>query len=160
MSIVRRRALVPAAIVAVALVLVLYVRLRLAPMPLERDEGEFAYQGQLLLEGVPPYAAAYSMKPPGIYAAYALLLAIGGASARGVHLGLLAVNLATILLVYLLGQHLIDAWAGAGAAASYALLSLSPALLGLAGHATHFVALGASGGALLLLVGLERERGS
>jgi hypothetical protein len=44
------------------------IRLRLLDIPLDRDEGEYAYFGQLLLEGVPPYAAAYNLKAPGIYA--------------------------------------------------------------------------------------------
>ena len=43
------------------------IRLRLLDVPLDRDEGEYAYFGQLLLEGVPPYAAAYNLKAPGIY---------------------------------------------------------------------------------------------
>ena len=30
------------------------VRLHLLPVPLERDEGEYAYVGQLMLQGVPP----------------------------------------------------------------------------------------------------------
>ena len=51
------------------------IRLRLLDVPLDRDEGEYAYFGQLLLEGVPPYAAAYNLKAPGIYGAYALILA-------------------------------------------------------------------------------------
>jgi len=42
-----------------------------ARRPLDRDEGEYAYFGQLLLEGVPPYAGAYNLKVPGIYGAYA-----------------------------------------------------------------------------------------
>ena len=31
------------------------VRLRIAGVALERDEGEYAYAGQLILQGVPPY---------------------------------------------------------------------------------------------------------
>ena len=45
------------------------IRLRLLDVPLDRDEGEYAYFGQLLLAGVPPYADAYNLKAPGIYAA-------------------------------------------------------------------------------------------
>ena len=36
-------------------------------MPLERDEGEYAYIGQLILRGEIPYVAAHSMKLPGVY---------------------------------------------------------------------------------------------
>ena len=43
-----------------------------------RDEGEFTYIGRLMLPGIPPYLMAYNMKLPGIYAAYALLMAVFG----------------------------------------------------------------------------------
>ncbi len=44
------------------------IRLRLVDVPLERDEDEYAYAGQLMLEGVALYTQAYNMKMPGIYA--------------------------------------------------------------------------------------------
>ena len=55
-----------------ALLLVGAVRVRLLGTPLERDEGEYAYAGQLILQGIPPYHIAYNMKLPGTYLAYAL----------------------------------------------------------------------------------------
>ena len=58
--------------------LVILIRVRLLAVPLERDEGEYAYAGQLMLEGIPPYKLAYSMKFSGIYAAYALIMAVFG----------------------------------------------------------------------------------
>src|SRR2546422_10177748 len=65
------------------------IRLRLLDIPLDRDEGEYAYFGQLLLQGIPPYAQAYNFKMPGIYAVYALMLAAFGQTPAGIHLGLL-----------------------------------------------------------------------
>ena len=132
-------------------------RLKAIELPLERDEGEYAYGGQLLLQGVPPYQAAYNMKFPGIYAGYAAILAVFGETTRGVHLGLLLVNAAAIVLVYLLGTWLAGRLGGVVAAASYAVLSASPSVLGLAGHATHFLVVPALGGVALLL--RSRERG-
>ena len=41
------------------------IRIRLLGIPLERDEGEYAYAGQLILQGIPPYKLAYNMKFPG-----------------------------------------------------------------------------------------------
>ena len=127
------------------------VRVRLREMPLERDEGEYAYGGQLLLQGIPPYREAYTMKLPGTCAAYALIMAVFGQSSSGIHLGLALVNVASILLMFLLGRKLLGDAAGVAAAVAFALLSLSPAVLGLQAHATHFVALAALGGILLLL---------
>src|SRR5262249_21152278 len=54
------------------------IRLRLLDVPLDRDEGEYAYIAHLLLAGALPYASACSMKLPGIYAVYAGLLKIFG----------------------------------------------------------------------------------
>lgn len=141
--------------VALAIVFAFAVRVRLRDMSLERDEGEYAYLGQLLLQGVPPYRDAYNMKLPGTYLAYALSMAAFGQTPTGIHLGVAIVNAATIWLMFLLGRKLLDPVAGAGAAVTYALMSLSPDVLGLAGHATHFVVLPAVAGLLLLLRAVE-----
>ena len=79
-------------LVALAVLFVIIVRVRLRDMPLERDEGEYAYAGQLILQGVPPYKEAYNMKLPGTYAAYAAIMAVFGQSPSGIHLGLTLVN--------------------------------------------------------------------
>ncbi|HEX5220536.1 MAG TPA: glycosyltransferase family 39 protein [Verrucomicrobiae bacterium] len=144
--------------VALAILLSVAVRVRLRDMPLERDEGEYAYAGQLILQGVPPYKDAYNMKLPGTYLAYALIMAVLGQTPSGIHVGLALVNAATIWLLFLLGKRLLDEPAGATAAVAYALMSLSPNVLGLAGHATHFVVLPAIGGILLLLRAIDAPR--
>src|SRR5437868_1972446 len=75
--------------VAIFLVIVLTVgiRFRLRDFPLERDEGEYAYAGQLILQGIPPYQLAYNMKLPGTYAAYALIMAVFGQTGFSIHVG-------------------------------------------------------------------------
>ncbi len=137
--------------------LTLAIRIRLLGIPLERDEGEYAYAGQLMLQGIPPYELAYNMKFPGTYAAYALLMSIFGQTITGIHLGLLLVNAATVALVFLLGRKLMNSTAGIAAATSYAVLSVSPSVLGFAGHATHFVILPVLGGAFLLVSQWDRQ---
>ncbi len=102
--------------------LVIAIRIRLLDIPLERDEGEYAYAGQLMLQGIPPYKLAYNMKFPGTYAAYALIMALFGQTIVGIHLGLLLINVATILLIFLLGRRLINSIAGLAAAMTYAVL--------------------------------------
>ena len=139
------------AMAIIAFTLVVAIRIRLLGIPLERDEGEYAYAGQLMLQGIPPYKLAYNMKFPGTYAAYALIMSMFGQTISGIHVGFLLVNAATIALVFLLGRRLINEMAGLVAAASYAVLSLSPTVLGFAAHATHFVMLPVLGGMLLLL---------
>ncbi len=139
------------ALATIVFTLVVAIRIRLLGIPLERDEGEYAYAGQLILQGIPPYKLAYNMKFPGTYAAYALIMSIFGQTIHGIHLGLLLVNVATIALIFLVGRRLINTMAGITGAASYAVLSVSPSVLGLAAHATHFVMLPVLGGILLLL---------
>jgi hypothetical protein len=130
-----------AALAILLLVIVSFgaIRYRLRNMPLERDEGEYAYSGQLLLEGVPPYKLAYNMKLPGIYAAYAAILAVFGETPAGIHLGLLLINAASVVLLYILTSLLFDRFAGLVAAISYALLSTSSSVMGFEAHATAFV---------------------
>jgi hypothetical protein len=148
-----------AALAVLAVILfVALVRLRVADVPLERDEGEYGYAGQLILKGIPPYALAYNMKFPGTYYAYAAILALFGATPWGIHFGLMLVNVATIVLVFVVGRRLLGARAGAVAAASFAVLSLDRWIYGVFAHATHFVVLTALAGLWLLLRALDGER--
>lgn len=133
------------------------IRWRLLDIPLERDEGEYAYAGQLILQGIPPYQLAYNMKLPGTYAAYAGIFAIFDESSRGIHLGLLVVNSLSIILLYMIAARLFGTLAGTAAGASYALLSTHQSVLGLAAHATHFVVFTALIGLLLLLSAAETK---
>jgi hypothetical protein len=133
------------------------IRFRLRDMPLERDEGEYAYAGQLILEGIPPYHLAYNMKFPGTYAAYSLILYLFGQTPAGIHIALLLLNAATALMVFFLGRRLFGLQTGTIAAATYGLLSTSQYVLGLAGHASHFVVAAALPGVLLLVEAMNTE---
>lgn len=134
------------------------IRFRLLNVPLERDEGEYAYAGQLILQGIPPYKLAYNMKLPGIYAAYAALLAVFGQTHTAVHLGLLIVNAATVLLIYLLARRLFGTLVALASAAAFALLSLGQHVQGIFANAEHFVILPAVAGILLLLLAIEKNK--
>jgi hypothetical protein len=138
------------------LLFVTVVRWRTRTVPLERDEGEYAYAGQLMLQGIPPYRWLYNFKLPGVYAAYAVIMAVFGQTPSGIHLGFWLVNLGAIVLMYRLGRRFLGPPASLAAAATFALLSLSQAVVGLAGHATQLLVLAALGGIVLLLRGQER----
>jgi hypothetical protein len=135
-----------------------FVRVRLRNMPLERDEGEFAYVGQLMLQGIPPYKIACNMKLPGTYAAYAALMAVFGETPSGIRMGLLVVNIAATILVFLLAKYLYGWLAGTVAGMTYSFLSCRPAVLGFYAHATHFVVLAALAGILLLVYAVDTKR--
>jgi len=139
----------------VAILLVVIVRVRLLQLPLEREEGENAYAGQLLLEGIAPYKVAYAVNLPGTYACYAAIMAVFGQTPAGIHLGFLLVNLASLALLFFVARRLLDTPHAVAACISYALLSTSGGVLGVEAHATHLVVLAALGGFLLLLKARE-----
>lgn len=150
--------LAPLAFLVLAILLVLVSRVRLLGVPLERDEGEYAYLGALMLQGVAPYGVAANMKLPGTNAAYALIMAIFGHNIYGIHFGFLLVNAGAILMVYFLARRPFGLAAGLAAAASYAVLSVGASVLGLWAHATHFIVLPALGATLLLLQWVDRPK--
>lgn len=140
------------------LVLTVFLRISMLEIPLERDEGEYAYMGQLLLQGIPPYLHIYSMKLPGLCVIYSVIMGIFGQSIFAIHLGLLIFNGFAIVLVFLLTRYLADEFAGVIAALVYALLSVSPSVKGTFAHATQFIVPIVLGGLLLLLKAIDQKK--
>ncbi|MGA2092087.1 MAG: glycosyltransferase family 39 protein [Sedimentisphaerales bacterium] len=138
---------------AIALIIIgaAAIRWHLVTMPLERDEGEYAYIAQQMLKGVPPYESAYSMKLPGIYAVYAIFLAAFGQTITAIHLGLIIFNAATIVVIFLLARYMFGGIAGIATGAFYAILSVVGTTLGFTANAEHFVLLPALIGILLIV---------
>ena len=142
-------------VVGVLLVTAL-IRWHRLDVPMERDEGEYAYAGQLMLQGTPPYVLAYNMKLPGIYLVYAIFEAIFGDTLRGIHGGLLVVNLASILLVFQVGRKLLDERAAFFSSAIFALLSSHWSVTGLFANSEHFVVLPVLAGTYFLITALQQ----
>jgi hypothetical protein len=136
---------------------VTFVRIRLLSTPLERDEGEYAYMGQLLLQGVAPYQEAFNMKLPGTSMMYAFFMLLFGQTTVAIHSGLLVVNVISIVLLFLLTQKWLSPSAGIISSASFAVFTISHVLLGFAAHATHFVVLFTLGGLVILDGALEHK---
>ena len=88
----------------VILLIITKLRFPFLEIPLERDEGGYAYMAQLLLEGVPPYTQAYSLYFPGLFIIYALTFLILGQTIFAIHFCLLIANLVTIIIIFLIGQ--------------------------------------------------------
>lgn len=128
-------------VVVLAAIVVVYIILRLPMLavPLERDEGEYAYMGQLILSGELPYVAAYNMKLPGVYYAYALIMAAFGQTVGAIRFALIGITTLSTLLVFHLGRRWLDSTAGLLAAALFGLLSLSTTMTGFTANAEHFV---------------------
>jgi hypothetical protein len=49
-------------LLAVVIAVVVFIRIHFLAIPLERGEGEYAYAGQLMLQGIPPYRLVYNLR--------------------------------------------------------------------------------------------------
>jgi hypothetical protein len=122
-----------------AMLFVLIARMHLLSFPFERDEGEYAYMGSLILNGHPPYTLAYNMKFPGTYYMYAIIMGILGETVIGVHTGLIFVALLSMLFVFLIARNYVSKIGAVISASCFGIIGTSWTLLGQAAHATHFV---------------------
>jgi hypothetical protein len=147
-----------AAVFCIVAAVCLLLRLHNLSVPLERDEGEYAYAGQLMLSGIPPFKEACNMKMPGIYGIYAAIMALFGQSIQAIHLGLIIVNLLVSAGVFLLGRRLFSPLVGCAAGACYATSSLSISVLGPFAHAEQFVVLPVVYGAWLFLRAVDSKK--
>jgi hypothetical protein len=134
----RAAALAGFALVALAALL---LRAPVADVPFERDEGEYAYLAWRWLEGDVPYRDGFDQKPPGVLAAYALILAAAGASPRAVHWGAQLYTLATLALLLRLGARVASLRVGAAAAVLCAFATTAPGTLGNAANVELFALL-------------------
>jgi hypothetical protein len=135
----------------VAIAVFAAIRFHLRHIPLDRDDGEYAYMGQLILEGVPPYKLAANMKLPGTYAAYAAIMAVFGQTTAGIHTGVIVVTSLSAIFLFLIGKRLYGPLTGGVGAASYIFFAAKPVVLGIDGHATHFIDVMALAGMWLLV---------
>ncbi len=140
------------------ILLFVLLRIRLLDIPLERDEGEYAYIGKLLMEGIAPYKEAYNMKLPGTYFMYALIMSIFGSTTSGIHIGLMLVNAATIAILFFGFRRIFNAPIALFASSVYGLMSLSSNFMGFAAHATQFVSFFSAAGIYFLSVFLVNRK--
>jgi hypothetical protein len=145
-----------AAFLGVAAVAVL-LRWPLASIPLERDEGEYAYIAQRWLRGEVPYRDAFDQKPPGAFAAYALFFRMFGESIEAIHWGTQLYTLITLALIVLAGRRLFGLGAGLTAALLAAFMTADCCVLGNAANTETFLTLPLTVGFLATLQAVERS---
>jgi len=146
--------------IALAAVLLLGLGLRfpVAGIVLERDEGGYAYIAQRWLQGEVPYQQSFDQKPPGVYAAYAVIERTLGTSPQAIHWGAQLYTLLTLAAVFLLGRRLFGEAAGFAAGAWAALMTVDHGFLGNAANTETFMLLPLTAGLGAAL--LAKERGS
>jgi len=135
----RIKEILPYAALLAVLVFSAIIRLRLAPVPLDRDDGGWAYSGWLLNNGFKPYEFFYEKVTPAIFFIFAFILKVFGNTTHGVHHGLLAVNAASSVLIFLTAAKFYGKWPAAAAAAFFSLGSLSSGMLGFSANMEHFI---------------------
>lgn len=120
--------------------LVVLIRSNFFGIPFERDEGAYGYYGKLLLEGKTPYKDFYEQKFPGIFYFYAMMVGIFGETVKGIHMGFMLLNIATIILLHSASRRIFNPMAGAITAITYAVVSMTPFLSGFTIQGEHGVA--------------------
>jgi hypothetical protein len=131
------------------------LRLAFVSVPLERDEGEYAYIAQRLLAGDAPYRDAFDQKPPAIFLAYAAAFALLGESIEAIHGFLYAWTALTALCLHALVRRLAGGLAAAFAALVFAIASTDASLAATAANTEIFMLLPAVGALACLVRGLE-----
>jgi hypothetical protein len=137
--------------------LALGLRAPIAGIFLERDEGGYAYVAQRWLKGEVPYRQSFDQKPPGVYAAYAVIERLSTGSPAAIHWGAQFYTLLTLCLVFLIGRRLFGLEAGLAAAALAAFMTADHCLLGNAANSETFMLLPLAAAFLAALLAKERD---
>ena len=142
------------------LLIITTLRFPFLEIPLERDEGSYAYIAQLILDGIPPYTEVYSLYFPGIFIIYTLSFLLFGQTIFAIHFSLLIANLTTIIIIFLIGKKLYDSSTGIISAAAFGLLGLNPYAQGFFSHSEPFTMLFVCSGVYILLLSIDSEKKS
>ncbi|MBT3515551.1 MAG: hypothetical protein HN474_09580 [Nitrospina sp.] len=140
------------------LLIIAILRFSFLEVPLERDEGAYAYIAKLLLDEIPPYTQAYSLYFPGIFIIYALTFLVFGQTIFAIHFCLLIASLLTIIFIFLIGKSLFSSLTGIISGATFGLLGLNPYAQGLFSHGEPFTMLFICAGVYILLLGIHSKK--
>lgn len=122
-------------------ILVLIIRLNYIDMPMERDEGHYALNGKLILEGGLPYQDMFEQKPPGLFYSYALVQLFTGSTVKGIHIGFIFINILTLFFLGYGLKYLFSPISGALGAMTFGIMSLNPIASGFTVQAEHLLIL-------------------
>jgi hypothetical protein len=136
----------------------LYVRSNFFSIPMERDEGIYAYFGHLILDGKIPYLDFYESRLPGIFYMYAFLVAIFG-DFEGLALGITLLNIGSLLFLYYFAKAFFaqNQTVAFITIISAAILGLAPEISGYTRQSEHIVVFWATGGLFFLQKAFEKD---
>jgi len=144
-----------------AVVVAVYFLLRwnAIDIPLNRDEGGFAYLGRMIVQGGTLYVDGVDLKPPGIFFIYAAMYALGiPFTAAGVHWTFHIYNFGTLIILALLARTLFKGHSALWTALVFAVISSSRRVDGFSASTEMFLLLPIVGGFLLAALSLKAQR--
>jgi len=128
-------------VVASLILLAAAVRIPLLNVPLERDEGEYAYIAWRLGHNELPYRDWVDQKPPAIFWVYRAALALPLDPIRAVHFAALLFAAASSCVLFFLALRFMNRFWALAAAALFTLLSADPFAQGTAANTELFMLL-------------------
>ncbi len=149
--------LVQAVLFAVIISIYFHFRINLIDIPLNRDEGGFAFFGRLISQGGALYKDGVDHKPPGIWLIYAGLSYLVPFTARGLHWTIHIYNLVTLVLFGLLCIKLFDRKTSFWATLIFAVVTSGPDVEGSSASAEMFMLLPIVASFLLCIMGREKD---
>lgn len=132
-------------------------KITFATIPFERDEGEYAYSGAVILSGGTPYLDTYNMKLPGTYYMYALVSYYFGDGEAPIRLATLFFGLIGAFFLYRTIRLYLDPLPAAFGTTIFLLLMSTMYNEGLLANAEHFVLLFALPGIYIGLRSVQRS---
>lgn len=121
--------------------LIAYIRSNFLNVPFERDEGSYAYCGNIILDGAIPFKDIGSQRLPGVFYSYAVMVAIFGYTLKSLHIGFIILNIISAIIIFLIGRRLFNNAAAIACALCWALLSMNMGISGFTIQSEHIVAL-------------------
>jgi 4-amino-4-deoxy-L-arabinose transferase-like glycosyltransferase len=138
--------------------LVIAIRAPLMDLPLERDEGGYAYIAWRMTLGEMPYLDWFDQKPPGIFAAYRVANSLADDAVVAVRALAAVFSAVSSIALFCLVRALLGACVGLTSALLLAFLSADPMIHGSIANTELFMLPGIIVAALLVLRAIESAR--
>ncbi|MDX1685557.1 MAG: glycosyltransferase family 39 protein [Saprospiraceae bacterium] len=123
------------------LLLIIIIRVNFLDLPLDRDEGTYAYFGHQIWKGAVPFTDLIDNKPSGLFFSYALIDILIPNTKSGLHMALLIIQLLTGSLIFEIVRRSSTTPSAICAAMAFFLISLNPFSRGFAMISEHIIIL-------------------
>ncbi len=127
-------------------------------LPLERDEGEYAYIAWRMTLGETPYLDWFDQKPPGIFFAYSVALGLADDAVVAIRALAAVFSAASSIALFYLVRALLGVGAGLLSALLLAFLSADPMIQGSIANTELFMLPGIVVATLLVLRAIDSEK--